>query len=389
MKQENRKNWKLSTRLNHPKRVIPSETNPPLLAPIYQSVKFVVSQELSVGNQFIYSRVSNPSIRQLELALAEFQNKEECIVFASGIAAISGMLLGLLKSGDHIITFRELYKPGRIFIRDILPRFGIESTILKLSHLEELENAIQPGKTKLIHFESPTNPNLDVADIERILSIAKKYQVLVSMDGTFAGLHQHGEYDIDLMVQSLTKFGNGHGDVLAGSLAGKKNLMDKIRQMTISLGATLDPHASFLVERGLKTYLLRIERHAQNAAKVAAFLNDHPHIKRVFYPGLSSHPGHDLAQKQMTDMGAMVSFILDPALGLTADQFAHRLKLIQFAVSLGATESIICPTHFFFGDDLTPHDKEEMGIGPYSLRFSVGLEDIEDIIEDLKQALTV
>ena len=386
MKNENRKNWKLSTRLNHPERITPAKDNPPLLAPIYQSVKFVVSEETTYGNQFIYTRLANPTLRQLEMILAELQNKEECIVLSSGIAAITGALLGLLKSGDHIITFRELYKPARIFIRDMLPRFGIEASILKLTQLDELEKAIIPGKTKIIHFESPTNPNLDIADIDRIIKIARKHNILVTMDGTFAGLHQHTNLDIDLMFQSLTKFGNGHGDVMAGSIAGKKALIQQIRQMTITLGATLDPHAAFLVERGLKTYLLRFERHAKNAAKVAEFLNQHPKVSKVYYPGLLDHQGHELAKKQMLDMGAMVSFVLDSN-GQNADQFAHKLKLIQFAVSLGATESIICPTHLFFGDDLSAEDKKEMGINPYSLRLSVGLEDAEDLIEDLKQTL--
>ncbi|MBA2405939.1 MAG: PLP-dependent transferase [Bdellovibrionales bacterium] len=386
MKNENRKNWKLNTRLNHPERITPAGDNPPLLAPIYQSVKFVVSEETSYGNQYIYTRLSNPTLKQLEMLLADLQNKEECIVLSSGIAAISGAFLGLLQSGDHIITFRELYKPARIFIRDMLPKFGITASILKLTQLDELEKAIIPGKTKIIHFESPTNPNLEIADIERIIKIARKHNVLISMDGTFAGLHQHTDLDIDLMFQSLTKFGNGHGDVLAGSIAGKKSLIQKIRQMTIILGATLDPHAAFLVERGLKTYLLRFERHTKNAAKVADFLNQHPKVQKVFYPGLKDHPGHELAKKQMSDMGAIVSFVLDPN-GQNADQFAHKLKLIQFAVSLGATESIICPTHLFFGDDLSAIDKQEMGINPYSLRLSVGLEDHEDLIADLKLAL--
>ena len=380
-------NWKINTRLNHPKRVTPAPSNLPLLAPIYQSVKFVVSEEMTYGNQFIYSRISNPTLRQLEMSLADIQNKEDCIVLASGIAAISGTLLGLLKKGDHIITFRELYKPGRIFIRDMLPNFGIETSIVKLTDLSTVEAAIIPGKTKLIHFESPTNPNLDLADIERIISIARKHNILVSMDGTFAGLHQHTQFDIDLMIHSLTKYGNGHGDVLAGSIAGKKSLIAQIRQMTIMLGATLDPQAANLIERGLKTYMLRYERHAKNAVKVAGFLNAHPKIKKVYFPGLKDHKGHELAQKQMSDMGAVVSFVLDESAGMTSEQFAHKLKLIQFAVSLGATESIICPTHLFFGDDLGAQDKAEMGISPHSLRLSVGLEDAEDIIEDLKTAL--
>ena len=383
---KNQHHWKLNTRLNHPQRITPRSDNPSLLAPIYQSVKFVVSQEVGYGEQFIYGRVANPTVRQLEFLLADIQKREECIVLSSGLAAITGTLLGLLQSGDHIISFRELYKPGRIFIRDTLPKFGIQSSILSLHDLKALEESIIPGKTKLIHFESPTNPNLELADIEEIIRIARKHHVLVSMDGTFAGLHQHIHHDIDIMIHSLTKFGNGHGDVLAGSIAGKKHLIQKIRSMTINLGASLDPHGAYLVERGLKTYLLRMERHVKNATKVADFLNSHPNIEKVFYPGLPSHSGHELAKKQMTDMGSVVSFVLNSSLGFTADQYAHKLKLIQFAVSLGATESIICPTHYFFGDDLSEKDKFQMGIGPYSLRLSVGLEDVEDLLEDLDQA---
>lgn len=387
MKDNNRGNWKINTRLNHPERVSPLSSNLPLLAPIYQSVKFVVSEEVGYGNQFIYSRISNPTLKQLELSLAEIQNKEDCIVFSSGIAAISGTFLGLLKSGDHIVTFRELYKPARIFVRDLLPKFGIESSVLKLNELDQFEKAIIPGKTKLVHFESPTNPNLDIADINGIIAIARKHNIIVSMDGTFAGLHQHTNFDIDLMIHSLTKYGNGHGDVLAGSVAGKKELIAQIRQMTIMLGATLDPSAANLIERGLKTYMLRYERHAKNAVKVAEFLKSHPKVEKVYFPGLSDHRGHELAKKQMSDMGAVVSFVLHSSLGMNAEQFAHKLKLIQFAVSLGATESIICPTHFFFGDDLSLEDKTEMGISPHSLRLSVGLEDAEDIIQDLKNIL--
>lgn len=376
---------KTNTRLNHPKKVQTSSSNPPVLSPIYQSVKFVVSEELAYHDQYIYTRVANPTLRQLEVTLADIQKKEDCIVLASGIAAITGALLGLLKNGDHMISFRELYRPARVFIRDTLPKFGITTTLLKINELDQLEKAIRP-ETKLIHFESPTNPNLEIADIERLISIARKHNVLISMDGTFAGIHQHTHFDIDLMIQSLTKFGNGHGDVLGGSLAGKKELIQKIRSMTITLGATLDPHAAFMLERGLKTYMLRYERQTQNAKKVAEFLAAHPRVEKVFYPGLEGHRGHELAKKQMQDMGAMLAFRLKSD-GPSAEKFCHKLKLIQFAVSLGSTETLICPTLAFFGDDLPADERAEMGIDTHSLRLSVGLEDVEDIINDLKQTL--
>ena len=384
MKQENRKNWKLNTRLNHPERITPEKGNPPLVAPIYQSVKFVVDTDVPYSDQFIYSRLGNPNLKQVEKTLADIQGREDCVVFGSGIASITATLLALLKSGDHVISFRELYKPARMLIRDLLPNFGVESTLLNLIDLDAFEKAIRPGKTKIVYFESPTNPNLEIADIEGIITIARKHNIIICLDGTFGGLHQHTNYDLDLVVQSLTKFGNGHGDVLAGSVAGKSSLIQKIRTMSVTLGAALDPHAAFLLERGLKTYLLRYERHCKNAQKVAEFLYAHEKVEKVFYPGLKTHSRHELAKKQMQEMGAIVSFIVK---GQTAEQFCKKLNLIQLAVSLGSTESIICPTHFFFGNDLNAKDKEEMGINASSLRLSVGLEDAEDLIEDLKQAL--
>lgn len=382
-----RDNWNINTRLNHPQDIPLLDGNKPLVGAIYQSVKYAPSDKYPFSDQFIYSRGSNPTTRRLEMALAEIQNKEDCIVTSSGIAALTGTFLSLLAAGDHVITFRELYKPSRLFIKNILSRYQIEHTLLSLLRMDELESAIRPGKTKLIHFESPTNPNLDIADIEKITTIARKHGVLVSMDGTFAGLHQHNQYDIDIMIHSLTKFGNGHGDVMAGSISGSKALIKTIREMTIYLGATPDPHSSYLVERGLKTYMLRYERQTKTAAKIADFLTEHPKVKCVRYPGLKNHRGHELAKKQMQDMGAVIAFEIAPEVAASADKFCHMLKLIQLTASIGSTESIICPSHTFFGQELTSEDKNEIGLNNYSLRLSIGLEDPEDLIQDLKAAL--
>ncbi|HXH29848.1 MAG TPA: aminotransferase class I/II-fold pyridoxal phosphate-dependent enzyme [Bacteriovoracaceae bacterium] len=382
-----RSDWGEDTLLNHPRRVPLLPGNDPLVAPIHQSVKFQIAEEFSYQEQFIYSRVSNPTLRQLEETLAEFQQTQECMVLASGIAAISVTLLALLKSGDHVIAFREMYRPARIFIRDVLPGYGITASILKLGDSAELERSIIPGKTKLIHFESPTNPNLEIADIERIVAIARKNQILVSMDGTFAGIHQHRKSGIDLMIHSLTKFANGHGDVLGGSVAGEGKLIARIRNLAHLIGASLDPHAAFLIMRGLKTYKLRYEKQSRTAQEVATFLQTHSRVQQVYYPGLGDHKGHELAQKQMKDMGGVVSFTLEHSRALKAKNFCHRLQLIQFSISLGSTESVICPTAEFFGDDLDPQERRETGIDEYSLRLSVGLEDSRDLLEDLRAAL--
>lgn len=382
-------NWFMNenTLLNHPPEIVIIEGNRPLLSPVYHSAKFTMSDQHSYGEQFVYGRVSNPTTRQLELTLAQIQGKEDCIVLSSGIGALTSTFLSLLKSGDHMITFRELYKPARMFIRDFLPKYGITSSILSLEEMDKLEQAIRP-ETKLIHFESPTNPNLDIADIEAIVKVARKHNVLVSMDGTFAGLHQHRQYDIDVMIQSLTKFGNGHGDVIAGSIAGKTQLMNKIRETTLYIGAHLDPQATYLIQRGLKTYMLRYERQTATAQKVAEYLSTHPNVVSVRYPGLKSHKSYKLAHEQMKDMGAVVSFEIKKDVVGSAEKFCHKLELIQLAASIGSTESIIAPTLTFFGLDLRPEEREKMGINTHSVRLSIGLEDVQDIINDLDKALT-
>lgn len=384
---DNRGQWNINTRLNHPKRVEMHEGNKPLISPVYFSAKFTPSENFPYWDQFLYTRVSNPTTRQLEMSLAELQNREDCIVMSSGIAALTGTFLAVLKAGDHMITFRELYKPARMYIREILPKYNIENSVISLSNLSDLEKNIVPGKTKLIHFESPTNPNLDIADISEILRIAKKHNILVSMDGTFAGLHQHTQFDIDIMIHSLTKFGNGHGDVIAGCVAGRKDVIKSIREMSIYIGATLDPHASYMIERGLKTYMLRYDRQTKTAFELAKFLSNHPNVKNVRYPGLESHPRHELAKSQMKDMGAVVSFEIDERVAVSADKFCHKLNLIQLAASLGSAETIICPTLTFFGLDLSADEKKGVGINTHTLRLSVGLEDAHDLIEDLKVAL--
>ncbi|MFL5784185.1 MAG: trans-sulfuration enzyme family protein [Bacteriovoracaceae bacterium] len=374
-----------TTKLNHAPEITIPEGNRAIVSPIYQTAKFVIGETAPMNTQFFYTRVSNPTLRELEVTLSELQKTEDCIVVGSGMAAITGAILGLMKAGDHMITFRESYRPGRIFIRTTLKRFGMDSTTLTLSRLDELEKAIKTD-TKIIYFESPTNPHLDIADIKKIVGVAKKHNVVVMMDATFGGPHQHRDFGIDVFIQSLTKYANGHGDVIAGSIAGKKSLIHEIRQMTINLGATLDPHAAFLIQRGLKTYHLRYERAAKSAQVIAEFLEKHPRVKKVYYPGLKSHPGYELAHAQMSSMGGILAFEIDPSIG-DALSFCHRLKLLQFTASVGSSESLICPTLQFFGDDLSPEEAKPMGINPHSLRLSVGLEHTDDILSDLKSVL--
>lgn len=387
MENNSRKKLHRSSQLIHSPKVKMVEGNRSILSPVYQSAKFAIAPGVPLMEQFFYTRIANPTLRELELALSELQGMEDCIVLSSGLAAITGTLLGLLKADDHVIVFRETYRPGRVFVRDILPRFKIESSVIKLSETHELEKYIRPGTTKMIYFESPSNPHLQIADIKLITSIARKHGLLVMMDGTFSGPHQHQDMDIDIMIHSLTKYTNGHGDVVAGAIISNQKLISEVRKMTIMLGATLDPHAAFLISRGMKTYLLRYERQSLTAGEVTTFLSTHPKIKKVYYPGRLDQKQSDLAHAQMQDMGGILAFEIDPALG-TALEFCHRLKLLQFTASVGSTESLICPTLMFFGDDLNASDKMEMGINEYSLRLAVGLEHSQDIINDLSQALS-
>ncbi len=371
----------LSTFLNHPPRFTPASNNQPIIAPIYQTAKFVMHDTAPYGEQFLYTRVSNPTLTELEMTLAKMQGVDEGIVFGSGMAAITHTILGLVKTGDHILYFREIYRPTRVFFSQTCSRFGIESTMSPMGDFDQLEKNVRPGKSKILYFESPSNPNLMVAEIKKLRDFADKHKLLLVMDNTLAGPHQHKATGVDLFIHSLTKFANGHGDVVAGAVLGRTELIKKIKPMAITLGATLDPHAAFLIQRGLRTYLLRYEKQTQNAQALATYLRSEKKVKKVYYPD------SELARSQMKDLGAIVSVELDPAFGMTAQKFSHKVKLIQIAASLGSTETLINPTEIFFADDLSKKDREEMGLNQYSLRISVGLEDIEDIIRDFQNTL--
>src|SRR6185436_13601016 len=230
--------------------------------------------------------------RQLELTLAALQGREDCLATASGVNAIAQTLIALTKQGDHILCFVETYGPTRNIIRRLLSRFGVEHTMLSIDDLPGIENVLATRPTRLVIFESPTNPITKVADIERLVTLAHRHGALAVMDNTFAGFHQHGEYAVDVFVHSLTKYASGHGDVMGGAVIARRELIDAMRADFIVLGATLDPHAAFLIQRGLKTYVLRYERQCANASAVAAFLEKHPAVAWVRYPGLRSHPQH-------------------------------------------------------------------------------------------------
>jgi cystathionine beta-lyase/cystathionine gamma-synthase len=386
---------KKRTRVTHLPEVRLPADNRPLVAPIYQSVKFTFddvaeTQKYFGGKRdgFYYSRESNPTLRQLETALAELQERDACLLTGSGIAAISTTMLALLKAGDHVVYFAESYQPTRAFIRRTLGRYGVSATLLSIADVAALERTLARVPTRLVVFESPTNPVLKIADLQRITSLARMHGALTLLDNTLAGLHNHGQYDVDLYAHSLTKYASGHGDVMGGAIIGGRELVESIRGDFIHLGPTLDPHAAYLVLRGLKTYFVRWDCQCRNAARVAEFLATHPAVSKVRYPGLPSDPGHTLAARQMDSFGTMVTF--DLAAGLKAGtRFAEALELFELTASLGSTESLVVPPAMQQPRGFTPEQVAWSDIGPGTVRLSIGIEDPDDLLDDLRQALAL
>ena len=385
---------KKPTRVNHPPPVDLAPDNRPVVPPIYQSVKFEFdtlqeTERYLRGERpgFFYTRASNPTTRQLELLLAELQGREECLVTASGVGAVAQTLLALTKQGDHILCFVETYNPTRYLIRRLLGRFGVTHTMLSIEDHAGIERALAARPTRLVWFESPTNPVTKVADIAAISRLARSAGALLVMDNTFAGLHQHGDYDIDVFVHSLTKFASGAGDVLGGAVIGRGELIRSLRTDFGMLGGTLDPHAAYLILRGMRTYFVRYQAQSASAQRIAELLAAHPAVARVHYPGLPSHPQHALARAQMKEFGSVVSFDLKGGLEASG-RFADALQLFAMAASLGSTESLVVTAQMMGGRDLTADQQAVSGIGEGTVRLSIGLEDLDDLLADLTQALS-
>ncbi len=384
---------KKPTRVNHPPAVDLPPGNHSVVAPIYQSVKFEFdtleeTERFLRGERsgFFYTRASNPTTRQLELLLAELQGREECLVTASGVGAISQALLALTKQGDHIICFVETYNPTRYLIRRFLNRFGIKHTMLSIEDIGGVERVLAATSTRLVFFESPTNPVTKIADIPALTRLAKSAGALTLMNNTFAGFHQHGEYDIDVYIHSLTKYASGAGDVMGGAVIGGGDVIRSLRTDFGVLGGALDPHAAFLILRGLKTYFVRYQAQCATAQRIAEFLAGHPAVAKVHYPGLPTHPQHALARAQMKDFGTIVTFDLHAG-ATVGGKFAERLQLFALAASLGSTESLVVAPQMMGSRDLTAEQQKLAAVTEGTVRLSIGLEDSEDLLDDIRQAL--
>lgn len=314
------------------------------------------------------------------------QRREDCIVTGSGVAATSTCLLSLLRAGDHILCFLETYGPTRVLIRHILGRFGVEYTMLSIEDDAGIERVLAERPTRLVFFESPTNPVTKIADVARIARAARGAGALTVMDNTFAGFHNHGQYDLDLFVHSLTKYASGHGDVMGGAIIGSTQLVKSIRPDASTLGPVLDPHAAFLMLRGLKTYYLRYEAQSAAALRIATWLAAHPAIAAVRYPGLPAHPRHDLARAQMSEFGTIVTFDLRGGFE-EAKVFVESLELFAMTASLGSVESLVMPPQLMQPREFNAEQRAASLVTPATVRLSIGAEDPDDLIADLEAGL--
>jgi cystathionine gamma-synthase len=336
-----------------------------------------------------YGRYGNPTVRAAEQKIAALDGAEDAALFSSGMAAITTALLAMLRSGQHVVLAQDCYRRTRQFITQSLRRFGIESTLVPPADVAALEAAIRPGTTRIVFSESPTNPFLRVADLRGLGQIkARHREVKLLIDSTFATpINQRPlELGADLVFHSATKYLGGHNDLLAGSVSGKGALISAVRDFRGVLGSVLDPHSAYLLIRGMKTLRLRVERQNASAQAVAEFLERHPRVERVHYPGLPSHPDHATAQAQMTGFGGVVSFTVRGDAESTA-RFVDRCQVARIAPSLGGVESLIEQPALMSYYELSTEQREAIGIPDQLVRLSVGVEDPEDLLADLASAL--
>lgn len=363
--------------------------------PIYQTstFKFKDAQHgadcfSGKSDGYIYTRIANPTIRAFEKNIAELENGHDGIATSSGMAAISSVYMALLSAGSHIISSEAVYGPARGVLEQDYSRFGVEATFVNTSKLENITQAIRPN-TKVLYVETPANPTMDVTDIEACSKIAREHKLLLVVDNTFCSPYLQKPLDLgaDVVLHSITKFINGHADIVGGVVVAKDPaIYKKIRHCMVYLGCNMDPTQAFMVLRGVKTLAIRIDRAQENAMKVAEFLQSQPKLAWIKYPGLKSHPQYELAKKQMSGFGSMMSF------GLKGGYEAGRklmdnVHLALLAVSLGGVETLIQHPASMTHAAVSKEDKIKAGITDDLVRFSVGIEDVNDIIEDLKQGL--
>ena len=358
-----------------------------VMPPVFQTSTYVQSSPGKPIGDYEYSRAANPTRTALEDALASIENGARGLAFSSGLAA-TDCLLRMFKAGDEIIAMDDLYGGTyRLFTR-LYKDSGIKFHFVDMNDLEKFQSLINEN-TKLVWVETPTNPLMKLADIAAIAQITKKHNILFAVDNTFATPYLQKPLDLgaDIVMHSATKYLGGHSDVIAGALIIKdKALGEELHFKQFATGATLGPMDSFLVLRGIKTLHLRVQRHCENGEKVAAYLDNHPLVERVYYPGLASHPFHEIAKKQMSGCGGMVTFTFKSGKKEDAIKFLENLKVFTLAESLGGVESLANHPALMTHASIPEDKRKEVGISDDLVRLSVGIEDIEDLLADLEQA---
>lgn len=346
----------------------------------------------SMADRGEYGRYGNPTVRSVEKRLANLDRGGDAILFPTGMAAITNVLLSILPAGSHAIFTDDCYRRTRQFCQTFLSRLNIATTQVPMSDFKALEDAIQPN-TRIIISESPTNPYLRILDLERVVAIAKKNRVKTIIDATFSTpINQKPLlFGVDLVIHSATKYLSGHNDIMAGVVVGEAGLIHALRQSQGMLGGILDPHAAYLLERGLKTLALRVEQQNRSAQSIACYLEQHPKVHRVWYPGLSSHPDHAIAREQMNGFGGVVSFEIAPIAEETSldttSRFIDATTIPIMAPSLGGVESLIEQPALMSYYELSTEERLRIGIRDNLVRLAVGIEDTNDLLADLEQAL--
>jgi len=372
-----------------------ADANGSVSVPIYQTSTFAFRNAahgaaLFAGEEdgFIYTRIGNPTIAALEDCVAELESGCGGIATSSGMGAICTVYLALLESGAHMVSTASVYGPSRGLMEKHFSRFGVQSTYVNTSDLTQVERALRPN-TQLLYVETPSNPTMQVTDIEQVAALAHARDCLVVVDNTFASpyLQQPLKLGADVVLHSVTKFINGHADVVGGIIVAQDmDLYKRLRKAMVNSGCNMDPHQAFLVLRGLKTLGIRLERAQRSAMEIARWLERQPEVKTVRYIGLESHPQHDLAKRQMSGFGSMISFELEGGMG-AGRLLMDSVRVATLAVSLGGVETLIEHPASMTHAGLSPEERRAAGFSDGLVRYSVGIEDAEDLIADLRQAL--
>jgi cystathionine gamma-synthase len=365
--------------------------NGPVTTPIYQTSTFEVTdndqQQRVTSTDRYYTRWGNPTNTVAEETLAALEGVEGARTFASGMGAITSTILALLKTGDHIVAQRDIYGGVTKFFSEWLPKMGIETTFVDTTNYEQHARSIRPN-TRLLYLESPTNPALRVVDMKKAAALAKQHGLISMIDSTFGTpINQHpAEYGIDLVMHSGTKYLSGHADLTCGVVCGRRELMKQLWETRTTLGNCMDPHAAWLLIRGLKTLAVRVSRQNENAQRVAEFLEQHSKVRRVHYPFLKSHPQHAIAREQMSGGGGMVTFEVEGT-GEDARRVSETMRLFTLATSLGGVESLVSIPVLTSHAMISAEQRKKMGVTEQMVRLSVGIESADDLIADLESAL--